>query len=76
MDGVLVLINVVIANLIQLDLVLCVVLFCEVGATIVAQAKDDLYCDQDSTNMYVSFLNHRGLYVFVSAHGQIFSSMC
>jgi len=28
MDGVLVLINVVIANLIQLDLVLCVVLFC------------------------------------------------
>lgn len=43
MDGVLVLINVVIANLIQVDLVLCVVLFCEVGATIMAQAKDDLY---------------------------------
>jgi hypothetical protein len=34
MDGVLVLIHVVIANFIQLDLVLCVVLFCEVGATI------------------------------------------
>ncbi len=45
MDGVLVLINVVIANLIQLDLVLCVVLFCEVSATIAAQAKDDLYHD-------------------------------
>ncbi len=30
MDDVLVLINVVIANLIQLDLVLCAILFCEV----------------------------------------------
>jgi hypothetical protein len=53
MDGVPLLINVVIANLIQLDLVLCVVLFCEVHATIAAQAKDDLYCNRYSTNMFL-----------------------
>ncbi len=53
MDGVLLLFNVVIANLIQLDLVLCVVLFREVGPTITAQAKDDLYHDRYSTNMFL-----------------------
>lgn len=60
MDGVWMLINVIIPNLIQVDLVLCVVLFCEVSATIMAQAKHDLYYDRYSTNMFL-FFNHRGL---------------
>jgi hypothetical protein len=56
MDGVRMLINVIIANLIQVDLVLCVVLFCKVGATIAAQAKHDLYYDRYSTNMFLFLL--------------------
>ncbi len=56
-DGVQMLINIVIVNLTQVDLVLCVVLFCEVGATIAAQAKHDLYYDRYSTNMFLFFLS-------------------
>jgi hypothetical protein len=51
-DGVHTLIDVIIADRVQVDLVSRVVFFCGVATIVVVQVKDDFYCDRFSIDMF------------------------
>jgi hypothetical protein len=52
-DNIYTLVNVVIANLIQTDLVSCVISYHEVATTVVAQAKKGFYHDRHSIDAFL-----------------------